>query len=387
LWGVLAGVSEYRGEGIRLKYAAKDAEDFAAALALAGERLLGRDRVHLAVLTTARSDPAARPTRANLARAFEEARAAEAQDLLVVYLAGHGVVQAGKDGGGDFHFLAEDARTADLSDPAVRAETSISSRELTDWLNQIPANKHLLVFDACASGKAIEKMTEKRSAEGDSERIRALELLKDRTGTFLLAGCAADRVSYEATRYGQGLLTYSLLLGMRGGALRNGEFVDAQRLLDFAQETVPTLARDLGGVQQPQKAMPRGGGSFDLGRLLAEDLPRIPVRAARPLFLRSNFQDAKRYVDVLGLARLVDRALDQVAARGGQGSLVFVDAAEMPDAYQIGGRYSVADGRVLLDFSLLRGTEVVADFHLEGSTQDLPDLAARAVEAARSSAR
>ena len=50
--------------------------------------------------------------------------------------------------------------------------------------------------------------------------VRALERMKDRTGTYVLAGAAADAVSYEATRYGQGLLTYGLLFRMRGPALR-----------------------------------------------------------------------------------------------------------------------------------------------------------------------
>lgn len=44
--------------------------------------------------------------------------------------------------------------------------------------------------------------------------------MKDRTGTHVITGCAADAVSYEASRFGQGLLTYSLLEGMKGASLR-----------------------------------------------------------------------------------------------------------------------------------------------------------------------
>ena len=67
-----------------------------------------------------------------------------------------------------------------------------------------------------ATGKEIRRF------EGNMESVAfsPLDRLKDRTGVHVLAGCAADAVSYEATRYGQGLLTYSLLLGMRRQAAR-----------------------------------------------------------------------------------------------------------------------------------------------------------------------
>ena len=56
-----------------------------------------------------------------------------------------------------------------------------------------------------------------------------LRLIAGALGALLL-GCAADRVSYEASRYEQGLLTYSLLTGMRGAALREGDMVRAAAL-------------------------------------------------------------------------------------------------------------------------------------------------------------
>ena len=57
----------------------------------------------------------------------------------------------------------------------------------------------------------------------------------------MLAGCASDAVSYEASRYAQGLLTHSLLLGMRGAALRDSEFVDVLPLFGFAADQVPFI--------------------------------------------------------------------------------------------------------------------------------------------------
>ena len=68
---------------------------------------------------------------------------------------------------------------------------------------------------------------------------RAMELLKDGTGTFILMGSAADQVSYEASRYGEGLLTYALLEGMRGAALKDATRLNVSEWFRQASERVP----------------------------------------------------------------------------------------------------------------------------------------------------
>jgi len=77
-----------------------------------------------------------------------------------------------------------------------------------------------MILDACASGRVVEDLLAERNVS--PEQIRALDRMKDRTGMFVLAGSAADKVTYEAGQFGQGLLTYSLLLGMRGAVLKSG---------------------------------------------------------------------------------------------------------------------------------------------------------------------
>jgi len=83
--------------------------------------------------------------------------------------------------------------------------------------------------------------------------------MKDRTGMFIISGCAADAVSYEASRYGQGLLTYTILQAMKGVALREDKFVDVNTLLNYSREEVPKLAAGVGGIQEPQLLIPKGG--------------------------------------------------------------------------------------------------------------------------------
>ncbi len=377
LWLVVAGVSDYRGGVLNLRYAAKDADDFAEAARIAGERLFGADKLHLCVLTTTQKEAQNQPSRANLAAALQQAQKAKSGDVLVVYLAGHGVNYGGQDG--DFYYLCCDAADANLADGEVRKQVALSSNELTELLKLNPAQKQVLVLDTCASGKLIEKLTEKRDVP--SSQVRALELVKDRTGMYILAGCASDAVSYEATRFAQGVLTYSLLLGMRGAALKEDR-VEVGRLFEFAADKVPELARDIGGIQKPVIASPKGGQPFPIGRLTAEDQARIPLQAVRPLVLRCSLQDEVKVRDHLGLSKRVNERLRQASAAGRSAKLVFVEVEDFPDAYVLAGRYRVAGDAVTVTLSLFRGEAEDARIKVEGSKTDLDGLAGKIVRAA-----
>ena len=379
VWAVVCGISEYRGGTINLHFAAKDADDFAAALRLAAERLFRSEHVHLTALTTSQSDAKHRPTRANLLGALKAvASQAKPEDVLVLYLAGHGVNYGGQNG--DFYFLTCDAQSGDLSDPEVRKQVAVSSAELTEAIKAIPALKQVLVLDTCASGRAAARLSEKRTVP--SSQVRALARVKDRTGMHVLAGCAADAVSYEATPYAQGLLTYSLLLGMRGAALKEGDQVDVLGLFTYACDRVPELARDIGGLQQPLLASPRGS-SFPIGRLTPEDREKVPLQAVRPLVLRTSFQldETDDPEDVLALGRRLDEQLRQASARR-RPPLVFVDRppGELPGACRVAGRYRIEKGKVLVRVSLLTGagrTKVKKNFTVQGEEKKPDELADR----------
>jgi WD40 repeat protein len=369
LWAVVAGVSDYGGEQIDLRFAAKDAEDFAKALGVASARFLGAERTYVTHLPNVK--------RKELLDALAGIRATSS-DILVLYLAGHGV-----NHNDQFFYLTADARTANLQDPALRKTTAISSAELTAAINASPALKQVLILDTCASGKLVKDLGLKRSIP--SSQVRALERVKDRTGMFVLAGCAADKVSYEATRYGQGLLTYSLLLGMKAGKLRDEQYVDVSTLFNFAADKVPQFARDIGGVQRPIVAQPRGGGSFDIGRLTDDDRNGLELRSVRPLFTRSRFFDRAEDDDVHNLAREVDALLKEHSA-GRDARLNFVDAREAADAYRIAGSYTTRGDTVHVRFRV-RGKTDSEFITVGGQASDLANLACRILAEVRQHVR
>lgn len=351
LYLLCVGTSDYAGTSIDLKYAAKDATDFYKAALISGEKLFNAERVHSYLVTT---DTVAnvQPTRDNLKKLLSEiATQSKSEDVLVVYLSGHGINTGGPDG--DFYYLTKEAHASNAEayeDPVMRASVSISAAELTDYLKKIPALKQVLIIDACASGRVVENMMAKRDIS--SSTVRALERMKDRTGMHIITGCAADAVSYEASRFGQGLLTYSLLEGIKGLSLRENHFVDVNMLFQHARERVPLLASGIGGIQEPKVFSPYGEESFDIGELNDEDKKSIPLAQAKPMFIRSTFIDIDQSEDILNLGTIMDNSMMEVSVRGINSSIIFVDVKEFPDAYKLSGSYKQQDGKVLLKLKI-----------------------------------
>jgi hypothetical protein len=387
LYAIVVGTSTYASPTLALRYPGKDAASFAAALGVAGARLFGAERVHIALLSDldarahdipggASESSARRPTQAAIRNAFSVARSAKPSDVLVVFLAGHGTTAPD----GEYWYLTREARTTDLSDPAVRTSSGLSSSELTEMLKAIPATKQVMVLDTCAAGAAGTSLAGIRALPSDQRR--AIERMKDRTGLHVLMGSAADAVSCEATRYGQGLLTYALLEGIRGAALREETYVDVTTLFSYALEEVPRLAGAIGGIQRPEVAAPRSA-SFDIGMLTPEDKREVPLATVKPLVLRAAFQSASPpFHDGLGISRRVNAALREASdprSRGGA-NLVYVDAEDLPGALRLTGQYHSATGSVRLEVYLLEGETERAHFELSGSSTDL-DAIARAVVA------
>jgi WD40 repeat protein len=385
VFAIVAGTSHYASPFMNLAFAGKDAADMATAIRISAERLFGAGKVHIALLSDyPGAERAEEPTLAHLRKAFEDARRAKPSDVLVVYLAGHGTTAVD-----EYWYLTKEARTTDLSDPKVREMSGVSSADLREWINAIPVTKQVMILDTCAAGAAAAKLGEARALPSD--HVRAIERLKDRTGVYVLMGSAADAVSYEASQYGQGLLTYALLDGMSGAALREDEYVDVEKLFGHATDEVPRLARSIGGIQSPIVSAPKGA-SFDIGQVTREDKRSIPRAKARPRILRASIQrETFPFQDDLGVSGRINSALREAAdAAGRGGKVVFVNVDELPDALQLAGRYSQRGDILRLDAYLVEGKVVRGHFEVTGRASDLDgvarDVADRALKVALGSA-
>jgi WD40 repeat protein len=370
LFALVVGTSNYAGDNLDLRFADQDAMAMSIALSSTGSALFGADHTEVHLLST--TSPSETSNKHNIRQAFTDiATKASPADVLVVYFSGHGLAYgpAEKE---QFYYLTKDIGSEDLSDPVVRDNYTISSNEFTQWLTAIPAQKQVMILDACNAGKVVESLAALAQKQLDPSQIRALDRMKDRTGMFILTGSAADKVSYEASQYGQGLLTYSLLQGMSGLALTEDKRVDVMTLFQYARDRVPELAKGIGGVQTPVLAFPAGGASFDIGIVNAR--VKIPVAQEKPVFIRNVFQDEASFDDVLGLTDALEKHFREITAKGAQATIIYVDVKEYENAYSMKGLYKVTGDAVEVRGRLFKGKESKGEFQVRGEKSDVPGL-------------
>lgn len=381
IYVIASGISDYAGDGLDLSYAAKDAQAFARAIDLGAVRLLNdRNKVHIRLLADV--EPAAAdgfkaadakvldPTKANFEAAFAEFRRARPQDMLIVYLAGHGMSlnlkqNVSQPAGDTYLYLTREAYTTDrdvLMAEAARKSMTVSSEEIVQLVTRNNnALKRVLILDTCAAGAIASSLVGKRD-ELPADQIRAIERLKDNTGFYVLMGSAADKLSYEATRYAQGLVTYTLLEGLKGAALSEDSYASVVKLFEYAQASVQEKARQQGLEQRPYIIAPETSGSFPIGKFTAAEQGAISLASPLPLILRPTLQNERLRYDNLRLTSLMRQGLrdaNYVRARGGQASIVFVDADEMTDAITPSGAYTVEGESLKISVVLVRNNNPV----------------------------
>ena len=361
LYAVIIGTSDYKAKNMKLKYSDKDAIAMSEAIKAVGSELFNAEGVVVNCLTTGKEPKNFKDldiqwnsaNKKNIVATLKDLeKEANADDILIVYLSGHGV-NYGPAEKSQFYYLTKDIVSENISDDKVRVRATIATDELTTLINRIPALKQILILDACNSGKVVESLsTSTRSL--NSGQIRALDRMKDRTGIFVLSGSAADKVSYEAGQFGQGLLTYALLEGMRGPGLRPGmdttDFVDVMNLFQYARDRVPNLAADIGGIQTPMMVFPKSGASFDFG-IFDSKRTRIPVAEEKPVFIRSLFMNDSTYIDEYQLATKLESLLKLEENE----DFIYVDVNNYHQGYSIRGLYSkLENGKTIFNAKLIR---------------------------------
>lgn len=380
LYVVCIGTSEYTGDQLDLRYADQDARSIAEAMNASGAALFSAkgDSVEVHCLTTDTKKVVGDAinwnfsNKPNIKSTFQSIAAkAKAEDILVVYLSGHGVTYGSAEKA-QFHYLTQGVASEDLSDSFIREAYTLSGDELTGMINTVPALKQVLIIDACNSGQIVASLTEGRKSLNSSQ-IRALDRMKDRTGMFVISGSAANKVSYEASQYGQGLLTFSLLQGMKLVTAKNMDaHLDVMQLFQHARDQVPELAKGIGGIQRPVLAFPSNGSSFDIG--IVNDQVKIPIANKKPVFIRNVFLEEKAYDDVIRLGEELATYFQKISSKGANAEYIFVDVNQFDNAYSVKGIYNLSGNTVNLKGALFKGDKNMGTFELKGRKDDVKTL-------------
>lgn len=377
LYAVCIGTSDYLGDQLDLMYPDKDAEAMHQALLASGRALFGAKAVHAYLLNTGREAGAQVSGKENIRAVLREIEGkAKSIDVLLLYFSGHGIAYAPPGKEPQFYYLTNAIGSTDIEDPEILRTGGISTTELKEWARPVCANKQVLIFDACNSGEVLDDLGSTRK-DLNADQLLALERLKERTGMFVLSGSAANKSSYEATRYGQGLLTFSLLQGMEAEARKNNGLVDVSSLFHYALDKVPELAEAIGTRQQPRMAPPEGGQSFPIG--IVNDTVDIPVAQEKPVFVRPRILDDD-YLDPLGLEDELARYFRTESAKGAKAGLAYFDLPKYRNSYQIRASYEKRGDGIVVKGAVVRlgqsdKPEIVGKLDWQGPMSKIHELA------------
>jgi WD40 repeat protein/uncharacterized caspase-like protein len=392
LYAVMVGVSDYKGDGLDLKYAAKDATDLSHAIGAAAKKWLGNEHVFLYNLTTD-PDHYRQPEKAAIRQTMEEiGKKATASDILLIFFAGHGVM--GGSPKKQFYFLTADASPETATGSAV-AQVGISTKELTEWIQpaNIKAQKRILILDACNSGQVINDIvhvgeTDQQFAvarnDDNAEQVKSIDKLNERCGLFILAASASNQNAYEMSRYSQGLLTYALLKTIKEDptVLENDKYLNIAPWFDHARNTVTQLVKDNGARQEPQLVSTT---NFDIGIVDAEVAKNIRLSNEYALFTSSNFINKDELVggDDLGLSGTLDRHLHTLATRGEATTRIsYIPSDYSPDAWSLSGNYSFVGDSVRVNVNIWQDKKNRFHFAAAGLKREIDGLSAEIVDQA-----
>lgn len=256
LYVVAVGVSRYADVRMNLKYAAKDAQDIAAAFRERGKRFSGVEVVQIL------DGEAVRET---ILAARAKLEATTIDDQVVVFVAGHGML----DEHLDYYFVTHDF---DREKPPKRG---LSYEQLESLLDGIPARRKLMMMDTCHSGEVDDeamrapppppgasgvKMASDfrtfsyggavQSPDRSGELLGQLFAdLRRGSGAAVISSASGAEYALESARWHNGVFTFSVLQGLTGPADRNGDgTIRVSELRDYVVDEVHRLTR---GAQTP----------------------------------------------------------------------------------------------------------------------------------------
>jgi len=226
---LLVGINDYKNPALNLNYALSDAKGIKEFFSTKGNKLFKK-----IAISELYDDQASRESiRSN----FGNLELTDPQDVVIIYLAGHGVTIKNK-----WYFIPYEVTHPEL-DRQVEAK-GISSDDIARYVRAIGARKVLLIMDSCKSGSALLAF---RGAEGR----RALMQLARSTGVYIIASSNQNQYAAEVKDLGHGIFTYVLLNGLEGEASKGeNSSITVKRLLAYVEEKLPGMSQKY--KQEPQ---------------------------------------------------------------------------------------------------------------------------------------
>ena len=232
-WALVVGISQFENPRYNLKFASKDARDFASALV---EKFSFKPD-HIKLLL---DDEATKENIMSLLGDTWLPRVARPDDVVVIYFSTHG--SPSEMDVGQMNFLM-----AHDSDIKKLFATGVSMQNLASTIKQrVPSSRVVIVLDSCHSGAANP---ESKQAKGLNRTFNVdAASIAQGTGQLVITSSNPRQRSWESKRYNASVFTKHFIDGLA----RNGESTTLGDAFDYTLNKVQEeVQRDRGVMQTP----------------------------------------------------------------------------------------------------------------------------------------
>ncbi|MBD3638113.1 MAG: caspase family protein [Crocinitomicaceae bacterium] len=264
---IALGVSNYKQSQYNLKYARKDAEDVVSFFRFDKPIF---NRLHVKKLVDEEV------TLDNVEALKEFAKQATENDVLILFAAGHGVLDANLD----YYFASNDM---DFKKPQ---EKGIPYDLFEEILDVAKSRKKVMFLDACHSGEIDKDEVIQKVVTGEDEGeiifrgsdrtvsnkydINSFELSRSlfadmrlNNGSTVVSSAGGAEYAIEGDKWNNGVFTYCLLKGLKEGEadLNNDKVIMLSELQKFVQNEVIKISK---GLQTPTSRVENLNNDFRL---------------------------------------------------------------------------------------------------------------------------
>ena len=242
------GIDKYSDDKLNLAYSVADAKAIATTLNKDGKTVFSEVLLHDLLDREA--------TKAGITDKLADISNNSLNDVLVVYLAGHGIAVKG-----EWYFLPHETHLP-ISDSYI-ASVGVSAKQIQALLAKIPVQKVLVMIDSCYSGAGLDALRNLQNSQRHFSRA-----LSKTVGVVVLTATRQDQEAMELSELGHGLFTYVANNGMQGAAdlSPRDQKVSAHELVNYSTATIPAFSRKYSEASQEPSAFTIGEDFVLLGR-------------------------------------------------------------------------------------------------------------------------
>ncbi len=268
MYVIVISVSSYLDSSMNLKLAVKDGKDFLNIWKKDGKKTLGFPSQFANVYDYVLFDEAV--TRENILSLKDSLVRAKEEDMVMVYLSGHGML----DNNYTFWY---GTHPVDFSNPSVGG---ISYAELEGLLDNIKPLRKVMFMDACHSGEVDKtlvkdistgnvvagarstikvnqtggrKVKESKDLGSTFEQMQEMfNSFSKNSGAIVISAAAGTGYAYEDEKWNNGVFTYALVNGLKNKAadLNKDGDITIDELSSYVAKQVETLTN---GMQKPNE--------------------------------------------------------------------------------------------------------------------------------------